>query len=111
MRPEALATAKVNSSTAGEFWKGHGLIQITGYDNHLACGIALGVDLVNQPTTLEKPVYAAESAAWFWSTRNLNELADGDFLMRITRRINGGTNGIDDRRALLITAKEASLCI
>ena len=84
----------------GSKYRGRGLIQITGRANYKACGDALGLDLVSRPTLLEQPQYAAMSAAWFWATRGLNTLADnGDFL-KITKRINGGTNGLTDRQAL-----------
>lgn len=106
-KPEAIAIAAQHGSTPGPWWKGHGLIQVTGYDNHLACGTALGLDLLNEPTLLEQPVHATRSAAWFWASRNLNDLADtGDF-ERITKRINGGLNGYDDRLAAYDRAKEA----
>jgi putative chitinase len=81
-------------------YRGRGLIQITGRANYAACGEALGLDLVNQPTLLEQPQYAAMSAAWFWSTRGLNTLADQGQFAKITRRINGGLTGQDDRQAL-----------
>ncbi|MNN54411.1 hypothetical protein D3C81_1692260 [compost metagenome] len=61
------------------------------------CGEALGIDLINQPELLEQPQYASLSAAWFWSTKGLNTLADADKFESITRRINGGHNGQDDR--------------
>ncbi|WP_338500962.1 glycoside hydrolase family 19 protein [Pseudomonas poae] len=81
-------------------YRGRGLIQVTGRANYAACGDALGLDLINQPELLEQPQYAAMSAAWFWSSRGLNTLADqGDFL-KVTKRINGGTNGSADRQAL-----------
>lgn len=84
----------------GSKYRGRGLIQITGRANYATCGEALGLDLINQPELLEQPQHAAMSAAWFWSTKGLNTLADkGDFV-KITRRINGGTNGMADRRAL-----------
>jgi len=84
----------------GSKYRGRGLIQITGRANYAACGDALGLDLVNQPTLLEQPQYAAMSAAWFWSTRGLNTLADQWQFAKITRRINGGLTGQDDRQAL-----------
>ncbi len=84
----------------GSKYRGRGLIQITGRANYAACGEALGLDLVNQPTLLEQPQYAAMSAAWFWSTRGLNTLADAGDFVKITRRINGGINGLADRQAL-----------
>lgn len=91
----------------GVRFKGRGLIQITGRTNYYQCGSALGVDLIAQPELLEQPSYACRSAAWFWSSRHLNELADkGDF-ERITRRINGGLNGLADRLAYFERAKEA----
>lgn len=81
----------------GERYKGRGLIQITGRSNYLQCGEALGLDLIAQPELLETPANACRSAAWFWQSRNLNELADkGDFKL-ITKRINGGYNGYQDR--------------
>lgn len=87
-------------------FKGRGLIQTTGRDNYRRTGEALGVDLVENPTLLAEPEMAARSAGWFWKTHGLNELADvGDF-MRITRKINGGTNGMDDRLVLWTSAKE-----
>ena len=83
----------------GVRFKGRGLIQITGRSNYEACGRALSLDLLNKPELLELPINAARSAAWFWKTHGLNELADvGDF-KRITRIINGGYNGYDDRLA------------
>lgn len=81
-------------------YRGRGLIQITGRANYTACGEALGLDLVNHPDFLELPQHAAMSAAWFWSTRGLNALADRGEFVKITRRINGGLTGQDDRQAL-----------
>ncbi|QVN08358.1 glycoside hydrolase family 19 protein [Pseudomonas rhodesiae] len=84
----------------GSNYRGRGLIQITGRANYAACGEVLGLDLINQPTLLEQPQYAAMSAAWFWSTRGLNTLADQGQFVKITRRINGGLSGQEDRQAL-----------
>lgn len=81
-------------------YRGRGLIQITGRANYAACGDALGLDLINQPELLEQPQYASMSAAWFWSSRGLNTLADQNNFLKITRRINGGINGLEDRLAL-----------
>ena len=87
-------------------YRGRGLIQTTGRANYRSTGSALGVDLVARPERLAEPVLAARSAGWFWRAHGLNELADvGDF-MRITRRINGGTNGYADRLALFEVAQQ-----
>ncbi|WP_430445461.1 MAG: glycoside hydrolase family 19 protein [Pseudomonas piscis] len=86
----------------GQKYRGRGLIQVTGRTNYEACSEALFGDsrLLNTPELLENPVYAALSAGWFWQKAGLNTLADkGDFLA-ITKRINGGTNGLADRQAL-----------
>jgi putative chitinase len=84
----------------GSKYRGRGLIQITGRANYAECGEALALDLINQPELLEQPEHAAMSAAWFWSTLGLNTLADAGEFERITRRINGGLNGLADRMAL-----------
>ncbi|WP_016970611.1 glycoside hydrolase family 19 protein [Pseudomonas tolaasii] len=84
----------------GSKFRGRGLIQVTGRANYVACGEALGLDLISKPELLELPQYAAMSAAWFWSTRGLNTLADQNDFTKITRRINGGLNGQADRQAL-----------
>lgn len=99
LRPEALAIAHSNHSTTGKWYKGHGLIQITGYDNHLACGIALQIDCVNNPKLLTESINSARSAAWFWKTHNCNTLADMGMFDKISRVVNGGTTGQESRRA------------
>lgn len=90
----------------GVRFKGRGLIQITGRSNYGKCGEALGVDLLANPEQLEQPDLACRSAAWFWQARGLNELADKGNFMRITKRINGGTNGYADRVAYWERAKD-----
>lgn len=92
----------------GQKYRGRGLIQITGHDNYFACSEALFGDsrLLVTPELLEQPVYASMSAGWFWQGRGLNTLADrGDF-EKITRRINGGLNGWEDRQKLYRRALE-----
>ena len=88
----------------GSKYRGRGLIQITGRANYMAFGEALGLDLIKQPELLEKPQHACMSAAWFWTTKGLNTLADADQFDKITRRINGGQNGAADRQALYARA-------
>ena len=96
----------------GQKYRGRGLIQITGRRNYLACSQALFGDdrLLLQPQLLEQPQWACESAAWFWQSNGLNELADKGQFTTITRRINGGLNGLDDRVQLWARAK-AVLCV
>lgn len=87
-------------SHTGDGWRyrGRGLIGTTFRENYEKTGKALGIDLVRHPELLEQPVYAAYSACWFWQWRGLNEIADsGDFL-RVCKKINGGTNGLQDRQ-------------
>ena len=79
-------------------YRGRGLIQLTGKDNYTAFGNACGVDAVSHPEIVESPDAAALSAGWFWSTHRLNALADASDVEGMTRRINGGLNGIDDRK-------------
>ncbi len=88
----------------GSKYRGRGLIQITGRANYKACGDALGLDLINQPELLEKPQHACMSAAWFWATKGLSTLADEGKFETITRRINGGVNGLADRQMLYARA-------
>ena len=86
---------------------GRGLIQLTGKENYERCGNAIGVDLVGQPDLLVQPNYAAMSAGWFWNKKGLNELADAQEHGQITKRINGGTIGLDDRIAKTTKAAQA----
>lgn len=97
----------LGNSTAGDGvrFKGRGLIQVTGRANYKACAAALGLDLVTHPELLEQPVNACRSAGWFWMSRGLNELADAGDQVKVTRRINGGTNGLAERLALFDVAK------
>ena len=91
----------------GQRYRGRGLIQITGADNYRRCGLGLKLDLLAQPELLERPEYAVASACWFWSFKGLNALADKGNFMTITRRINGGTNGLPERIMYHDRAKKA----
>ncbi|SFW18643.1 glycoside hydrolase family 19 protein [Pseudomonas sp. NFACC10-1] len=88
----------------GQLYRGRGLIQITGRANYAECGEALGLDLLQQPELLELPEHAAMSAAWFWHRAGLNTFADKSDFLTITKRINGGTNGLAERQELYARA-------
>lgn len=93
----------------GEKYRGRGLIQVTGRDNYMACSKALYGEeqhLIEHPELLELPDAACRSAAWFWKSRKLNELADVHDFTRITKRINGGTNGLGERLWLYSQAQK-----
>ena len=92
----------------GPRYKGRGLIQLTGRANYAEYGRALGREdeLIAHPEQLADDIaLAIDVAAWFWTRRELNALADRDDLTGITKRINGGLNGLDDRRRLLKRGK------
>lgn len=105
-KPEAIANVVYSNRMgngpveSGEGWKyrGRGLKQLTGKDNVSRCSKALGVDFVSNPELLLQPAYAARSAAWFWSINNLSKYADVGDIEGMTKRINGGLIGIDDRK-------------
>jgi len=91
-------------SGEGSKYHGRGLIQLTGKENYERCGEAIGVDLINQPGLLAQPDYAALSAGWFWNKKGLNDLADAGDFETMTKRINGGLIGLDDRKAKIAKA-------
>lgn len=90
----------------GRRFKGRGLIQLTGRANYTAYGTEIGRDLLADPTPVATdPALAVDVACWFWATKGLNALADADDIERVTRRINGGLNGLADRAVILDRAK------
>jgi len=93
------------NSGDGYRYRGRGLIQITGKANYEALVKQLGADVVTNPDLLLGYRFAAMSAAAWWKNHGLNELADSDDVTRITRVINGGTNGLDDRKSRLSKSK------
>ena len=103
-RPEAIEIAERHGSTPGRWWKGHGPIQITGFDNHRDCSLALYGDatvLLEEPLRLTRPTDGCRAAVWFWNENGLNAQADKNTeqaFKAITRTINGGLNGYDDRK-------------
>ena len=84
---------------SGDGWKyhGRGLIQLTGKNNYDACGEALDKDLDEDADYLATPEGAARSAAWFWHKNNLNHFADAEDIVGCTKRVNGGTLGLEER--------------
>jgi len=101
--PEKIANkvyaGRMGNTEEGDGWAyhGRGLIQLTGRDNYKNCGDALGLALITNPELLAMPKGAALSAGWFWNKHGLNELADVKDFATMTKRINGGTLGLDDR--------------
>jgi putative chitinase len=91
----------------GKRFMGRGLIQVTGRANYMRAAARLGIDCVEHPELLEEPINAARSAGDFWESRGLNELADTGKFETITKRINGGTNGLIDRYIHFEKAKKA----
>ena len=85
---------------------GRGLIQLTGRENYANCGSSIGADLLADPTLLLDPRYAALSAGWFWNKKGLNSLADSGDIETMTKRINGGLIGLDDRKAKIAKAEQ-----
>ena len=85
------------NSGDGFRFRGRGIIQITGHSSYFHAGKALGVDFVSNPDLVSNPKYAALSGGWFWSTHNLNAPADALDYTKVTKIINGGTIGLDDR--------------
>ena len=107
--PPSAKAAELGNTKAGDGRRfcGRGLIQITGRANYARAAAALDLDLLNHPELLEQPEHAAMSAAWFWRDKGLSTLAIAGNFITITRRINGGTNGLVDRQALYASAKRA----
>jgi putative chitinase len=91
----------------GVRFKGRGLLQVTGRANYAACGAALDMDLLAHPELLETPAGACRSAGWFWKTHGLNRYADSDSFGSLTKAINGGYFGLDDRIQNWLKARKA----
>lgn len=91
----------------GDGWRyrGRGVIQTTGRINYKACGIGLNLDLIVSPELLEQPLNSFRSAGWYWKSRNCNSFADSGDFVGLTKAINGGLNGLDDRRVYYTRAK------
>lgn len=107
----ALAERLGNTPAAdgdGQKYKGRGLIQLTGKANYAAYSQAIYGDdrAVRDPAMVARLPDAALAAGWFWESKRLNALADRDDVIAVTRRINGGTNGLEDRKRRLAHAKK-----
>ena len=89
----------------GVRYKGRGPIQLTGRANYRKYGQELGIDFENNPTIVALPSVGMLVACKYWSENNLNVFADYDDVTTITRRINGGLNGFDDRKNKLSLIK------
>jgi putative chitinase len=111
MQPERIANRAYGNrmgngdEASGDGWKyrGRGLIQLTGKENYLNFAMSADVDTLVHPELVELPELAALSAGWFWHTNDLNTLADLGYVEAMTRRINGGLNGLADRQAKYTT--------
>lgn len=98
---------------SGDGWRyrGRGLIQLTGKKNYQQYADSVGVDLVGQPDLVaDDPVLAVDAAGWYWDARGLNTYADKDDLKQVTRSINGGYHGFDDRQSRLKRARKVLGC-
>ena len=91
--------ADLGNTQDGDGWlfHGRGVIQLTGRSNYTVCGEALGQPFSSQPSLVLEPEWACLSAGWFWNKKGLNALADNEDWTTMTKRINGGLNGYDDR--------------
>jgi len=86
---------------SGDGWnyRGRGLIQLTGKDNYAAFARDNNNNALQKPDDVAEAEMAVSSAGWFWATNRLNQLADTGDVKAVTRRINGGYNGLADREA------------
>ncbi|MDQ9130323.1 glycoside hydrolase family 19 protein [Serratia fonticola] len=100
-------SGRMGNKAAGDGWKyrGRGPMQITGLDNYRACSAVLKVDLVLVPELLEQDSYAMRSAGWFWSANKCGRY--GADVEKVTKIINGGLNGLEDRTARYQRARKA----
>ena len=95
----------------GRRYKGRGLLQLTGRANYREYGKAMKIDLENNPARAAEPALSLRIACEYWKRKNINAACDRDDLITVTRLINGGTNGLDDRRGYTSKAKAAIIRI
>ena len=93
---------------SGDGWKyrGRGFLQITGRENYLLLSKDTRIDFIEKPDLLLEEANAMISALWFWKRNNLNSFADKDDIIGLTKRVNGGLNGIKHRIELLAKWKK-----
>lgn len=94
------------ASGDGYKFRGRGLIQLTGKDNYQKFSLDSGIDVVTNPDLLLQPEWALTSACWFWNKNKLNKYADQDDMIMVTKKINGGTHGLNDRLQYLQSFKQ-----
>lgn len=94
------------SSGEGFKFRGRGAIQLTGKENYTKFAASIGKSVDETIAYLETLEGAVESACWFWKSRNLNATCDADDIVKMTKLINGGTIGLDDRKAHYEKAKK-----
>jgi putative chitinase len=104
-----MGNSDINS---GDGWnyRGRGFIQLTGKDNYKRLSDAYKIDFVANPNLLLQEEYALLSAMWFWGTNGLNKFARLDDIVSITKRINGGTIGLEHRKECLVKWKKLLQC-
>lgn len=85
------------ASGDGFRFRGRGAVQLTGYSQYFHASKALGVDFVMEPDLVSTPKYAILTAGWFWDTHKCNEIAETGDWAKLTKTINGGLIGLDDR--------------
>jgi putative chitinase len=90
----------------GRKFKGRAPLEITGRAMYKLCGLALGLDLISKPELLEMPENGCKASAWFWKYKGLNEIADTSDIIKVSKIVNGGTNGLDSRIAFYKKALE-----
>jgi len=93
------------ASNDGWNYRGRGFIQLTGKENYIKFAKAIGKSLEETVKYLETALGALESAAWYWKSRNINAKADADDITAVTKLVNGGTIGLEDRKHKLELAK------
>lgn len=89
----------------GKRFKGRGLLQLTGRANYKTYGDAFDIDLIADPTRAAEPTLSLRIACEYWKRKKINPPADKDDVVTVTKLINGGTNGLPDRRQRLSKAK------